>query len=403
VERDGAFLALALMLVLVTLVLLDINSTSLHGFYRDRLSKLYLFKLRETRVESNDALKLSELNGQDGSSSAPYHLVNATLNLQGSSSQQLRGRKADFFIFSKNYCGSPHTGYCETRHLEKVDPRINLGTAMAISGAAAAPNMGSMNLSQLRFLMAVLNVRLSYWVPNPRRILRRGTSRLQWLSGPGSIALLREALGALGSSGRYVNVSDGGHLENLGVYELLRRRCKVIIAIDGEEDPKLEFSSLRTLMRYAWIDLGVRIDLDDLEQLQPGAGGLSTRHVAFGTIRYGEGNDEDPGTRGTFVYIKSSVTGNESPIIAGYRAAHPAFPHESTADQFFNEHQFESYRALGEHIGKELLEMQEFKALTVLHSQPVLTPEARARNEDAVEPREVHPRWSHQRRHAQWN
>ena len=181
--------------------------------------------------------------------------------------------------------------------------------------------------------------------------------------------LLREAFGALDASGAYVNVSDGGHLENLGVYELLRRRCKVIIAIDGEADPDMKFPSLHALMRYAWIDLGVRIDLK-LDELRPGQGGLPSQHVAIGTIQYGPGT-EDGDSQGTFVYIKSSVTGDENLIIADYRAAQPKFPHESTADQFFNEHQFESYRALGEHIGERLLEMKEFTALFGVEAPPV--------------------------------
>jgi Patatin-like phospholipase len=354
-------LALAVVWALLTLLLLDINSTSLHGFYRDRLSKLYLVRPAGQSIETTDELKLSELNNKGEGSAAPYHLVNATLNLHGSPGLELRGRKSDFFIFSKNYCGSPHTGFCPTADLEQVDPRINLGAAMAISGAAAAPNMGTLNLNQLRFLMAMLNARLSYWVPNPRCVLDRGTASWKWPSGPGSLHLLCEAFGFLDASGPFVNVSDGGHLENLGVYELLRRRCKVIIAIDGEADPDMKFPSLHTLMRYAWIDLGVRIELK-LDELRPVPGGPPSQHIAIGTIHYGpaaEGEEQ----QGTFVYIKSSVTGDENMVISDYRAAQPKFPHESTADQFFTEHQFESYRALGEHIGERLLEMKEFMAL----------------------------------------
>jgi hypothetical protein len=356
-------------MLLLTLLLLDINSTSLHGFYRDRLSKLYLFRSSGDSVEPTDALKLSELNNKSEGSAAPYHLVNATVNLQGDSQLALHGRKSDFFIFSKNYCGGPHTGFCQTTALEQVDPRLNLGAAMAISGAAAAPNMGTLNLTQLRFLMAMLNARLSYWVPNPRRVADQGASSWQWSSGPGPCYLLREALGFLDASGPYVNVSDGGHLENLGVYELLRRRCKVIIAIDGEADPDMKFSSLHALMRYAWIDLGVRIDLK-LDELRLGQDGLSSQHVAIGTIQYGPGTD-DADSRGTFVYIKASVTGDENLVIADYRATQSRFPHESTADQFFTEHQFESYRALGEHMGERLLEMKEFTALFGAAASPV--------------------------------
>jgi hypothetical protein len=383
-DRDLQFLLIAVLVVLVSFLLIDVNSTSLHGFYRDRLSKLYLFRLVDKKVHSSDALKLSELNTQGVAegSAAPYHLLNVTLNLPGSSGQEMRGRKSDFFFFSKHWCGGPHAGFCKTPLLEQADPRINLGTAMAISGAAAAPNMGAMGLGQLRFLMAMLNVRLSYWVPNPR-LVNKSTAPWRWMQGPGPRYLLKEALGSVDASGLYLNVSDGGHLENLGVYELLRRRCKVIIAIDGEADSKMRFPSLHALMRYAWIDLGVRIELS-LEELLPKTEGRAAQHVAIGTIHYGEGKNGQEGSTGTFVYIKSSVTGDETQIIADYRAANPAFPHESTADQFFTEHQFEAYRSLGEHIGKRLVQMKEFTPL--FSTRPVQTLEEGEGREPQVRP-----------------
>lgn len=352
--RDSLFYGIGLGLLLFSLLFMDVNLTSMHGFYRDRLSRLYLFKPVEGRIAPADALKLSALNAPG--SAAPYHLLNATLNLQASASPDLRGRKSDFFFFSKRYCGGPHTGFCRTTDLERADSRIDLGTAMAISAAAASPNMGTIDLGSLRFLMTLLNVRLGYWAPNPQHLARTGIRRLLRLLGPGPLYLFREALGAIDDAGPYVNVSDGGHLENLGAYELLRRRCRVVIAVDGEADPALAFPGLMTLLRYAWIDLGVKVELD-LSPLKPDASGASSQHVAIGSIDYGDGE------KGTFVYVKSSVTGDEEATVADYRRANPAFPHESTADQFFNEHQFESYRALGEHIGTGLLQDDRFLAL----------------------------------------
>jgi hypothetical protein len=137
-------------------------------------------------------------------------------------------------------------------------------------------------------------------------------------------------------------VSDGGHLENLGVYELLRRRCKLIIAVDGEADPRLGFHSLVTLLRFARIDMGISIDmkLDELRKAEH----ASHSHWAVGQIDYGGGE------KGTLLYLKSTLTGDESPYIRAYSEGQPAFPHESTANQFFTETQLEVYRALGEHI-----------------------------------------------------
>jgi hypothetical protein len=354
----GCMVLSGILLLLINL-LYNVNYTSLHQFYRDRLSRLYLFRIRDGKVVPKDNLRLSELN--EPGSAAPYHLLNVTLNLQGSSSPMLRGRKSDFFIFSKRYCGGPQTGYCPTVDMEEMDHRLDLGTAMATSAAAASPNMGMMNLESLRCLMALLNIRLGYWAPNPRhmpqsRSVRRILARLRFKFGPGSGFLLRETFGSVDASSKYVNLSDGGHLENLGVYELLRRRCKAVVAIDGEADPRMTFPSLHALMRYAWIDLGIRIELKDLGSLRL-KDGMSSRHFAIGTIDYGE-----EGT-GVFVYIKASVTGDEHPLTAHYQEEHPKFPHESTADQFFNEHQFESYRELGEHIGNQLVKEEAFQAL----------------------------------------
>ena len=160
----------------------------------------------------------------------------------------------------------------------------------------------------------------------------------------------------------YVNVSDGGHLENLGIYELLRRRCKFIIAVDGECDPQMACGSLTQVCRFASIDFGIDIQVR-LSDLLKNASNVSDAHFALGTINY------PGGERGLLLYIKSSVTGNESQYVLSYRALHPDFPHESTAKQLYGEHQFEAYRALGYHAAdalfrKELLGTNHPASLT---------------------------------------
>lgn len=344
-----AFLALTALLLLINYRFLNINFTSPHTFYRDQLSRVFLLKEDGDRVLPNDALKLSALRGgKDALSCAPYHLINGTVNLDSDKDYALRGRNGAVFIFSKLYVGSQQTGWCRTEKLEKVDPHLDLGTAMSISAAAASTNMGTYTSRAFSFLLMLLNIRLGYWLPNPA-FLQRSASfwsrRPFWGAGPRY--LLKEALGPLESRDRYVNVSDGGHLENLGLYELLRRRCKLIIAVDGEADPDMRFNGLVTLLRYAGIDLGVRIDID-LGKLRK-TDGLSQAHWARGVIDYGGGET------GELFYIKASLTGDENPYIRAYREANPAFPHESTADQFFSETQLEAYRALGEHATTALV------------------------------------------------
>ncbi|MFM8444700.1 MAG: hypothetical protein ACKN9W_15360, partial [Methylococcus sp.] len=317
---------------------INVNQISPHRYYRNRLAETYL--LRRGRDAAEDPQPLSKLRTRN--LAAPYHLINAAANLPSSQQADLRGRNADFFLFSQHYCGSPLLGYCTTPALEAADGHLDLGTAMAISGAAASGHMGATTLKGLEFLLSLLNLRLGYWLPNPGK-LPAGAHGV----GVRPFALWRELFGRMDETGQHVNLSDGGHIENLGVYELLRRRCKYVIAIDAEADPDLRFAGLMTLIRYARIDFGIRISLD-LDDLHRTPAGYSKAHFALGVIDYGQG------LRGYLLYIKSSLTGNERDYLLDYHQRHPSFPHETTADQFFNEAQFEAYRALGEHIGEDL-------------------------------------------------
>jgi hypothetical protein len=332
------------------LFLLDVNFTSPHRFYRDELADAFLIQPREDPKDkrpfnSNVSIRLSDLNRQFHR--GPYHLLNCALNVPGSKNVEMQGRLTDFFLFSAAFCGSPITGYRPTRCWERVDAHLDLGTAMAISGAAAAPQMGLGTKKTLSFWLALLNIRLGYWARVPTR-------RNEWFRRvPGLGCLLKEMMGSMDECGRWLNLTDGGHIENLGVYELLRRRCKYIIAVDGEEDSKMTFQALTTLQRLAAIDLGVRIDIN-LDDLRLGKGGLSRSHFRFCRVLYpqaGRGSKDDVGY---LLYVKLSLTGNEGEFLRRYRLDDPAFPHDPTTNQFFTETQFEAYRSLGEHIGDKL-------------------------------------------------
>ncbi len=356
----------------------NINFTSLHRFYRNRLCATYLLRHSNSgEPEVRDFQKLSELRQIRGST-APYHLINSTLNLPSSKIDDLRGRNSDFFLFSKHVCGSPVVGYFPTTKWESLDPHLDLGTAMAISGAAAAPQMGMGSIKGASFLMTLLNVRLAYWLRRPFCDNRPTDSR-NIFSGPGPLYLAREALNLMSEDIRYLNISDGGHIENLGVYELLRRRCKFIIAIDGEHDPELTFPSLRKLQRFAEVDLKITIDINverlewnlpaifqppdkgermvedkaaERQKPEPLLQRYSRGHFAIGRIAYPKSEGKD--VIGWLLYIKLSVTGNEPDYVLDYRRQHPEFPHQTTNDQIFEEDQFEAYRALGEHVSGDL-------------------------------------------------
>jgi hypothetical protein len=286
--------------------------------------------------------KLSEL-----SAGTPYHIINAAINIQRST-QNLRGRNAQSFWFSKLFCGSDITGWCETKSLQKVEPRIDLAAAMAISGAAVAPNQGVMTNRPLRFLMAISNARLGYWLVNPAKL-----SSGERVGGKvGLKFFLLELFGLLDEKRKLVYVSDGGHIENLGAYELIHRKCKFIVIVDSEQDTLGSFHGLAHLVRLAKIDFNYDIEFS-MEDLQRNEFGFSKAHAALGYVRY------SPSETGIILYIKSSVTGDENEYIKEYKKRIREFPHESTSDQFFTEEQFEAYRALGYHIGHGLADVYE--------------------------------------------
>ena len=336
---------------------LDINFTAPHQLYKRKLGEAYLVQPdpadSTASLRENVSLKLADCTTKNR---APYHLVNCALNVPASTNSRMQGRLTDFFLFSPAFCGSPLTGYAPTKDWQDADETLDLGTAMAISGAAAAPQMGTGTIKNLSFWMALFNVRLGYWIRNPLHP-RRGRE-----TPPGLTYLLQEMFGQANEKRPYINVSDGGHIENLGVYELLRRRCKYIVAVDGEQDAKMTFHGLTTLQRLAAIDLGVKIDVG-VDALRLSDKGLSHSHFAFCRIHYppdppkqGDPPMPDGGKEsyGYMIYLKLSLTGNEGEFIRRYRLDEPEFPHQSTADQFFTEAQFEAYRSLGEHVGDKM-------------------------------------------------
>jgi hypothetical protein len=347
-SRTGVSIGLLAIATVIYFLSLDINFTSPHRLYRKKLGAAYLIqpaKNAEPGKPFNTDVSLL-LSKATEMKRAPYHLINCALNVPASRNPAMQGRLTDFFLFSRAFCGSPLVGYTATADWEKLDQHIDVGTAMAISGGAVAPQMGLSAVGWLRFWLVILNARLSYWVRNPRK-------ESAFAYAPGLFQLVAEMFGSMDENGHFLNVSDGGHIENLGVYELLRRRCKYIVAIDGEQDPKMTFHAFTTLQRLAFIDLGVTIDID-LDDLRLNARGLTRSHFSFCRIGYPASSRDSTPEYGYLLYLKLSLTGNEGEFIRRYRLDEPSFPHQPTADQFFTEAQFEAYRSLGEHVGDKL-------------------------------------------------
>ncbi len=250
----------------------NINLTGLHRYYRDGLASCYLKPAHPPRTGVAEPPALEEL-----SADLPYHLINTTVNLPSSQNAELRGRGGDFFVMSKAFCGSPIVGYKPTPEVHGLNRDLDLATAMAISGAAASTNMGWQTMHQYRTLMAIFNVRLGYW-------LRWHAHPLHWLSSSAFVQLFREMYGLMQEKASTLNISDGGHIENLAAYELIRRRLKYIVCVDGGMDGAMTCADLNRLQRLVAIDFGYRLDFDstDLQLVN----GYSTNYGMLVKIDY---------------------------------------------------------------------------------------------------------------------
>lgn len=294
------------------------------------------------------------LNKLHDQSPRPLHLINIALNLVKGDNLAWQQRKAQSFTISALHSGSWNLGYRRSEEYgcnHYLAQPLSLGTALAISGAAASPNMGYHSSSAVTFLLALFNIRLGWWLGNPGRA---GADTYRKASPNVSVGpLLSEAFGLTDSCHPYVYLSDGGHFENLGLYEMVLRRCHCILVVDAGCDPQLNFEDLGNAIRKIRIDLGIDIELN-LDQIKRATDAkTSSRHHAIGMIRYDKVDAN--ATAGTLIYLKPSLTGNEPSDVQDYTARHPSFPHEPTSDQFFDEAQFESYRRLGEHIAQQVL------------------------------------------------
>jgi len=366
----------AFFITLLLAVFINPNRTSLYRLYRDRLSNAFLFdpQNRQNLNIQNDPHDLQPYEPQlheINTDLCPYPIVNAALNIENSQYANKRGRNADFFVFTPDYIGSDATGYIGTQRIKNEKPTFNLGTAMAISGAAVSSNMGTHTIKPLAFTLAILNIRLGYWLRNPR-LFDAGPAKIPWrdrliagLFKLPTIVLFTEMFSWIDERSPKVYLTDGGHIENLGVYSLMKRRCELIIAIDAEADTTMSFGALLALERYARIDLGAIIELpwqaireqtlatnkafDDANQNGTPVPRTPGPHCAAGRIQYG------PDKEGILLYVKASMSGDEDDYILDYKRRYRDFPQETTGDQFFSEEQLEVYRALGFHIMKGLL------------------------------------------------
>lgn len=354
-------LALVTALVLVLGWRIDINESSRSFSLRDRLIRTYLGASNERRrperftgFDSEDDIALADLSasrGYDG----PYPIYNASASLVTGQELAWQDHRAAPFAFAPDATGLETRedvsepllalgGYRPTASYRQTEHGLTLGTAMAISGAEEPPGGTGDPTSLAALFLAVFNAQPGWWLGNPlhRRTWPQVEPRV------GILALIQRIFGFSDERSRYLFVSGARPFESLGIYELVRRRCKVILVSDADPDPALAMVGLGRSIRRCRTDLGVEIELDVSDLRKDPDTGRSRRHFAVGRIRY---DRMDPGAApGTLIYWKPSLTGDEPPDVEAHHEGNPAFPQDFARDQRFSEEQFESYRSLGEHI-----------------------------------------------------
>jgi hypothetical protein len=248
----------------------------------------------------------------------------------------------------------------------EVAEKLTLGQWAGISGAAFSTGLGSRTRASFSFLAGLFNVRLGYWWRAPAQKAEKGPRPMfrslfwvqRYLFGEFSARFP-------GTANPLWYLSDGGHFENMGAYELIRRELPIIVVLDGEADPNYEFEGLGNLVRKARIDFGAEIEflgeptlllgertppgLGSLSQLKPSRTGNARAQAALALIRY-----ERTGRTGQLLYVKANRFEGLPVDLRNYAAEHGEFPQETTGDQFFDEAQWESYRKLGAIIGERL-------------------------------------------------
>jgi hypothetical protein len=273
------------------------------------------------------------------------HVVNLTLNLVHGSKLAWQERKAAPFVVTPMHAGTYYLGFRNSRDYGG-EHGISIGTAVAVSGAAVSPNMGYSSSTIAALLLTLFNVRLGWWLGNPG-VAGADTYRLaepRVLLRP----LWSEAFGMTDDQSPYIYLSDGGHFENLGLFEMVLRRCRFIVVSDAGADPDYQFEDIGNAVRKIRIDLGIPIEFESLPlHRKTGPADDSGRYCAIGRIRYSNVDGEEA-PDGLVICFKPVLCGNESRDVQHYAAKNEAFPQEPTSNQFYGESQFESYRQLGE-------------------------------------------------------
>jgi hypothetical protein len=354
--------------------LADLTSWSLHPFYKRRLCTAFALKRirpwQDERTRHRGSLVQESAEGiaierdydsvvslsQTALDGAPTLLVCAAANVSDPGATP-PGRRVTSFTFSAHTIGGPLVGALPTREFEaafdghRCRRDLSLPAAVAMSGAAISPSSGKMGNRSLTALMTLANMRLGVWVPNPTWVAGSTPAQRRRFKRPRPWYLLLEMLGRNRLDARYLYVSDGGHYENLGLVELLRRGCTAIYCFDASGGPT--FAALGDAVALARSEIGVEIDIDP-KRLTAAGEPLVARDCAIRVpFRYRSGE------AGVLIYARNVVGPGAPWDVRAHQIADARFPNDSTTDQLYTDQKFESYRALGERAGARAIELMD--------------------------------------------
>ncbi len=337
----GGCIALAFVILLF-----DAPENRIHELYRSRIARAYVGASR-ARPEDNRASMEDPRDevSLEALAQRPLQLVCCAANNVRADGVATLSRGARSAVLSA--CGLQIGN--EARPVD-----VRLSSAVAASAAAVNSLMGAISIEvgpSVGFVLAALGLRLGLWLPHPSH----DASQVPLLMRPR--LFLDELLGnvTLDDQQAYVHLSDGGHFENLALYELVRRHCRYLVVCDASADADRFFDDLANAIRLVRTDFGVEIEID-VAPLRSDADGFAKQHAVIGTVHY---DGKDGFDKGSLIYFKPTLTGDEPPDLLQYRSHNPSFPHESTAQQFYDEAQWEAYRRLGQHAADEVFRFVE--------------------------------------------
>ncbi|WP_222272820.1 patatin-like phospholipase family protein [Modestobacter marinus] len=352
---------------------------SMHLYYRERLSSAFVLRrtssaagVRVAPVPYDDQVRLSDVGREIEAkrrAGLPFPELVVCAAVAAREGDVPNKSWAASFTFDAERSGCVDLGpLMETAEMERTHTRggsdLTLPSMMAISGAAISPTMGRFTLPALRLLMALANLRLGVWIPNPfrradvscppsgdhSRVRRIGKALAAGWREPGGLYVLKEGLGLAGTRGRFIHVSDGGHWENLGLVELIRRRCTHMIVVDASAGGRSPLQDIARAAALARSDLGAEVRLNPEATLPSAESGMAEVPVAVGSVTYPDGS------MGVIYYARCVLWDGVPMDLAIFREKDRQFPQHPTVNQLFSGEQFDAYRALGWEVASALAE-----------------------------------------------